>query len=112
MTPEEIRATAVERLAVAQFEMDESDYSSERLPHRAWDKVPEMVRQRYRADARRLLPALDDMLPTGQDWFTRMPGGVLWPSPGHSEAAARTWSKTQGAPLLRQWTHEPVEVTE
>ena len=67
MTPEEIRAEAIERLAIGQFDIDESDYSRPDAPARAWDAVPEGVRERYRVDAEPLVDALGDLLPTGAE---------------------------------------------
>lgn len=74
MTAEEIRAEAIERLAVGQFSIDERDFSSPGAPARAWAAVPEMVRQRYRADAEPLVDALGDLLPTGEEISTCFPG--------------------------------------
>ncbi|MFD6400715.1 hypothetical protein [Nocardia sp. NPDC060249] len=65
MTAEEIRAEVIERLAIGQFDIDELDFGTPSAPAREWAKVPEMVRQRYRADAARLVDALGDLLPTG-----------------------------------------------
>lgn len=73
MTAEEIRAEAIERLAVGQFSIDERDFSSPGAPAREWAAVPEMVRQRYRAAAEPLVGALGDLLPIGEEISTCFP---------------------------------------
>lgn len=77
MTPEEIRAEAIERLAIGQFDVDESDYSRLDAPARDWDAVPEGVRERYRVDAEPLVDALGDLLPTGTQ---EKPDPTDWPT--------------------------------
>lgn len=73
MNREEIRTEAIERLAIGQFTIDERDYSSPGAPSRAWARVPEMVRQRYRVDAEPLVDALGDLLPTDEEVSTCFP---------------------------------------
>ena len=69
-TREQIRATAIERLARAEYEYDASvDF------HPGWEKLPAEVRERYQIPATRAVDALGDLLPTGVEWAARNTGG-------------------------------------
>ncbi|WP_227979947.1 hypothetical protein [Nocardia spumae] len=104
-TREQIRAEAIERLAVGQFGIDEHAYSSPTMPARAWDAVPERVRQRYRADAEPLADALGELLPTGEIWGY---GGSFAPPvmDNLSEEEARASDRTVWRRYKHDWTKE------
>ena len=112
-TREQIRAEAIERLAVGQFEIDERDYCSATSPARAWAAVPERVRQRYRVDAEPLVDALGDLLPTGIEWGVYLDGmGPPNPFRTASESTARSLLDSQDDHVVRKYTHDWIEVTE
>lgn len=69
MTRDEIRAEAAERLARAQFE-DNHRGEIASLGW-SWESVHENMRGTYRRWAARILPAIDDFLPTGEEWGVR-----------------------------------------
>lgn len=73
MTAEEIRAEAIERLARGQFEHEERIYSTPDFPERAWADVSEATQEAHRVDARVLVDALGDLLPTGEEVSTCFP---------------------------------------
>lgn len=73
MTAEEIRAEAIERLAIAQRAMYRHPKYASRDPLESWAALTELQREAYRKDAARLIGALGDLLPTGEEISTCFP---------------------------------------
>lgn len=70
MSPEEIRAEAIERLARFRYEQD--------VPGE-WESMPEEIRERARRWAAPVVDALGDMLPTQAEWY------VVYDDPDHGK---------------------------
>jgi hypothetical protein len=113
MNAEEIRRKAIERLARAQFTIDETEYGTPAMPAREWDDVPR-VHERYRGDAAPLVDALGELLRTEPDAYVvlskRKDGDERWPfsGPWDEEATVFVDYDTAGD-LMVNWEVDRIE---